>query len=268
MQTTSKELTLGEVATQFLTKMVGKQRPIDQQEINRFVRWYGADRSLKQITYHDVENYSERFSASLKDAAEVLKPLKDFFAYAKDEGLHATNLGKSIKLRRNPARDTIITKREITEQEIITKEGFDKLTAELESLKFERVNIAQMLRLAMADKDFRENAPLDAAREHQGMVEAKIRELEAILRRAQVSDSVGGDGFRVSVGSTVVIRDLDTNEAMKYTLVHPNEVNLAAGKISVASPTGKSLLDRIASDIIEVVAPSGVLKYKIESIGG
>ncbi len=268
MQTASKELTLGEVATQFFTKIAGKQRPVDQQEINRFVRWYGAERSFKQITFHDVEVYSERFGASLKDAAEVLKPLKDFFAFAKDEGMHATNLGKSIKLRRNPLKDTITTKAEVREQDILTKEGFEKLTAELDALKDERVNIAQMLRLAMADKDFRENAPLDAAREHQGMVEAKIRELEAILRRAQVADSMGGDGFRITVGSTVTIRDLDTNEEMRYTLVHPNEVNLAAGKISVASPTGKSLLDRSVSDVVEVVAPSGVLKYRVESIGG
>ncbi|MSQ15764.1 MAG: transcription elongation factor GreA, partial [Dehalococcoidia bacterium] len=124
-----------------------------------------------------------------------------------------------------------------------------------------------MLRLAMADKDFRENAPLDAAREHQGMVEARIRELEAIFRRAQVADSNGGDSSRAGVGSTLVITDMDTNEAMKYTLVHPNEVNLAVGKISVVSPTGKSLLDRSVLDVVEVVAPSGVLKYRIESIG-
>src|SRR5207249_9369575 len=97
------------------------------------------------------------------------------------------------------------------EQEIITKEGFEHLKTEIDTLKSERVNIAQMLRLAMADKDFRENAPLDAAREHQGMVEARIRELEGIFRRAQVADSDGGDSSRAGVGSTVVITDLDTN---------------------------------------------------------
>jgi len=261
-------MTLGEIATQFLTKMGGTKQPIDQQEINRFVRWYGVDRSFKKIVYHDVENYSERFGASLKDAAAVLKPLKDFFVYAKEEGYNTTNLGKGIKLRKNPGRDMSISKREVKEQEIITKEGFEHLKAEIDSLKGERVNIAQMLRLAMADKDFRENAPLDAAREHQGMVEARIRELEATFRRAQVADSnSGGDGSRVVVGSAVVITDLDTNEETKYTLVHPNEANLAVGKISVASPTGKSLLDHSVSDIVEVVAPSGVFKYRIESIG-
>ena len=197
----------------------------------------------------------------------MLKPLKDFFAYAKEEGHHTTNLGKGIKLRRNPLRDTTTSKREVKEQEIITKEGFEHLKAEIDSLKSERVNIAQMLRLAMADKDFRENAPLDAAREHQGMVEARIRELEGIFRRAQVADSSSGDSSRAGVGSTVAITDLDTNEEMKYTLVHPNEVNLALGRISVVSPIGKSLLDRSVSDVVEVVAPSGVLKFRIESIG-
>ncbi len=268
MQTTDRKMTLGEIATQFLVKVAGTQKDMDQQEINKFVRWYGADRSLETIIYHDVEKYLERFGPGLTKGAEVLKPLKDFFSYAKEEGYNTTDLGKIIRLRKQRAAEIGLSKRQVQEQETMTKEGFEHLKSEIDSLKGERGNIAQMLNLAMADKDFKENAPLDAAREHQGMVESKIRDLEAVLRRAEVADSNSrGDGSRVMVGSTLLITDMATNEEMKYTIVHPNEANLAVGKLSGASPIGKSLLGHSVSDVVDITTPSGVLKYRIGSIG-
>lgn len=275
MENLTGERSVGEVATQFLTKMAAEQKPINQQEINRFVRWYGPGQPFRQITSHDVEVYAERFGASLSGADKLLGPLKDFFVYAKKEKIHTHNLGTSIKVRRTAKRESSHGRRERRGEEPVhmTEEGYAKLEAELESLKAERLNIAQMLRHAMADKDFRENAPLDAARDHQGMVEAKIRELESTFRRAKIMDAheeapngAGDTESRAAVGSTVVIRDLETDEEMQYTLVYPNEANLARGRLSVASPTGKALLDRARLDVVEVATPVGMLRYRIDAI--
>jgi transcription elongation factor GreA len=114
-------------------------------------------------------------------------------------------------------------------------------------------------------KDFRENAPLDAAREKQALNEARIKEIESILKHAQIVESNGG-GEGINIGSTIVVRNLKTEREQTFTIVHPREVNPTAGKISVESPVGKAVLGRGEGDEVEVQAPAGTMRLKIESV--
>ena len=133
--------------------------------------------------------------------------------------------------------------------------------------KAQRKAIRDEIRRAMQDKDFRENAPLDAAKDKQGHQEARIREIEAMLKRAVVVEP-GTQTGRVRVGTTVRVTNLGTGAATRFSIVGPTEANAADGKISTVSPVGKALLDRRVGDEVEISVPAGVMRLKIEEIEG
>jgi transcription elongation factor GreA len=136
-------------------------------------------------------------------------------------------------------------------------------------LKALRPKIREDLKRAMEDKDFRENAPLDAARAAQGYNEGRIREIEMNLDRAvEVKDQNGGLGNSVQIGSKVVLRNLSSDREVSYTLVRPGDVNPGEGRISFESPVGQALLQHQAGDEVEVAAPSGTLRFRVERIEG
>jgi transcription elongation factor GreA len=129
-----------------------------------------------------------------------------------------------------------------------------------------RFAVREDIRKAMLDKDFRENSPLDAAKDKQGHIEARIREIEAMLKRAVIVDSTGTG--RVRVGCMVKVKNLGTGREMEYAIVGPTEANAADGKISSVSPVGKALLDRRPGDEVEIDVPAGMMKLRVESIQG
>jgi len=125
------------------------------------------------------------------------------------------------------------------------------------------------LKRAMEDKDFRENAPLDAARAQQGYVEGRIRDVETMLDRAvDVKDDTSSSPDTVHIGSTVILRNLVSDKEVSYTLVRPGEVNPAEGRISFESPVGRALLQHHAGDEVEVSAPSGTLRFRVDRVEG
>ena len=149
----------------------------------------------------------------------------------------------------------------------MTGEGFENLKKELEHLTTtKREEIARDLYEARIDKDFRENAPYDAAKAHQAEVENRIRQIERQLATAQVIDVKPNRGDQVAIGSTVLLRDLTHGEELTYTLVGMNEANPRAGRISISSPVGRAMLDRHVGEQIDVSAPIGAIRYQIERI--
>ena len=148
----------------------------------------------------------------------------------------------------------------------LTSQGYAALELELASLKKERPRLAQELNLAAADRDFRENAPLEAAREQQGQIEARIREIGAILKTATILDEGPLDTVGVVIGCTVTLCHLDSEEEVDYTLVSPSEADPAQGKLSVASPMGEAILGRTTGVIVDVAAPAGTLRYRIARV--
>jgi transcription elongation factor GreA len=232
--------------------------------VYRFVRWYGAERHTSELRGPDVSAYAEALGSSAVDGPQRLEVLRAFFGFVRKQRLTPTNLATHLRLRK--AATLAVGAGGIAEEVHLTPEGHAALQAELASLRGQRPKVAEELRRAMADKDFRENAPLDAAREHQALLEARIRDIEGILKHAVTVGKGPRSNDRVSVGSKVLLRNLKSGAEVRYVLVSPSEVNPAEGKISIASPVGKALVERSAGEEVEVKAPAGTMRFRIEGV--
>jgi transcription elongation factor GreA len=265
----AEKVTISEAVTRFLATSPAQRNPEYPQQIQKFLRWAGRDRVLSEMTPRQVESYTE---ANAGETAEKLAAIRAFLAYANKSGITPTNLGVHLKAKKVSSRGSGARGTKPVQKSQLTKEGYDKAVVELEELKGHRVVIADEIRKAMADKDFRENAPLDAARDKQGHLEARIRELEHILRHAvtiddaEPADTRSESEGRCRVGSKIVVKDMTFNEEIIYQIVHPNEVNLRLGRISAESPTGRAFMDKRAGEVVQVTAPGGVHNYRIQRI--
>ncbi len=147
----------------------------------------------------------------------------------------------------------------------LTKRGETKLRDELQELKHvQRPEVIQAISEARAHGDLKENAEYHAAREQQGFIEGRIKEIEAKLSNAQVIDVTTLDaGGRVVFGATVKLMDLDSDEEITYQIVGDDEADLKAGRISVGSPVAKALIGKSEGDEVGVTTPGGVREYEI-----
>src|ERR1700674_2770215 len=175
--------TLMDTARRYLASLPDDQRVASQPEVERFVRWAGADRSVQQLRGQDVANYAETITGSVMDATKRADAVRALFVFAKKIGLTETNLGSHLRLRKGTATKAAARSAPANQIEMSSQQR-EALQAELESLKSQRPRILADLKRAMEDKDFRENAPLDAARAQQGYVEGRIRQVETMLDRA------------------------------------------------------------------------------------
>jgi len=144
---------------------------------------------------------------------------------------------------------------------------YKKLSEELEQLKtHERGNIAAIIDEARAQGDLKENAEYHAAKDEQGLMEARISELTDLVGRAQVVDPATLAHARISFGSTVELIDQDSDEEMTYTIVGGQESNPGKGLISIASPMAKTLLGKEEGDEVSITLPAGKKTYDIENV--
>ncbi len=146
----------------------------------------------------------------------------------------------------------------------ISKDGYDKLRAQLDKMKNEEMpKIAQDIAEARAFGDLSENAEYDAAREAQGMLQARINDLETKLSRSMIVDKATLPSDRVVFGAKVRVMDLDHNEEEDYTLVGPGEEDYDNNKILTTSPIGQALVGKKVGDEVEVPVPRGKLRYRV-----
>ncbi|RYD55087.1 MAG: transcription elongation factor GreA [Sphingobacteriales bacterium] len=149
----------------------------------------------------------------------------------------------------------------------VTKETLDHMREELNHMKtVGRAEIAEAIKEAREKGDLKENAEYDAAKEAQGMHEAKVAQLEAAVASARIIDAKDLDASKVSILSKVSLTNMNTKKKVEYQIVSEQEADLKAGKISVTSPIGKGLLGKKVGDVAEITAPAGTLKFKIENI--
>lgn len=149
----------------------------------------------------------------------------------------------------------------------VTQETFEKMQTELHSLKsIDRPAASAAIAEAREKGDLKENAEYDAAKEAQGMLEAKINQLEGALANARIVDEKTIDTSRVSILTKVTLTNMATKKKVTYQIVSESEADLKIGKISVTSPIGKGLLGKVKGDVAEVTVPAGLLKFKVEDI--
>ncbi len=148
-----------------------------------------------------------------------------------------------------------------------TEEGLKKLKDELNHLKtVERKMIIKAIADARDKGDLSENAEYDAAKNDQGLLEIKIAKLDEIVANARIVDSSKLDINKVSILTTVKIKNLKNNMEMKYTIVAENEADLKSGKISIDSPIGKGLVGKKVGDTVDVIVPAGIIPFQILEI--
>ncbi len=150
---------------------------------------------------------------------------------------------------------------------ILTREGLDKLHAELDDLKYvKRKELAARIKLAISYGDLKENSEYHSAKDDQAFMETRILVLEKMLRNVRVVNENDLDQSRVNVGSTVVLNDIEFAETIEYRIVGPAEADVTDNKISYESPLGKELIGKRVGDVVSVEAPVGIVKYELLEI--
>ncbi len=148
-----------------------------------------------------------------------------------------------------------------------TEGGLKKLKDELQHMKrVERPSISKQIAEARDKGDLSENAEYDAAKEAQGLLEARIAKLENVIANARVVDESQMDTSKAFILSKVKIKNLNNNMTLDYQLVAENEADLKTKKLSIESPIGKGLLGKALGDIVEIQIPSGLVKFEILDI--
>ena len=175
---------LGDAAGLFLSQLASDEKEKCQQEVRRFTRWFGGDRVFADIKAPQVANYAERLSLSDTDYAKKLELTKAFLVYARKAGWCNTNLSVHLRPKKSKTGAAASGRKAVRGKIELTRQGYAAMEAELASLKKRRVVVLEEMRRAAADKDFRENAPLAAAREERGHIEGRIKELEEMFKSA------------------------------------------------------------------------------------
>jgi transcription elongation factor GreA len=258
--------TLGQAISVYVLNVPLEDRELASRELNRFSRWLGTDTPVARITPVDVSRYQEQFSESSVDLNRRLEPVKTFLTTLKTQKVTPINLGAYIRLRRPSARKRLAgAKTDEPEEVRITEQGYAALSEELKDLE-ERVrpDVTEQLRRAAADKDFRENAPYDAAKQRLSEVQTRINDIRKILAAASIY--TGDSTETVDMGTVVTIHSLIEDELVVYTIVGPGEISAREGRISTQSPVGSALMERRVGEVVEVQTPMGPLSYRIEKI--
>ncbi|GHT16243.1 transcription elongation factor GreA [Bacteroidia bacterium] len=149
----------------------------------------------------------------------------------------------------------------------LTKEGYQKMTAELAQLKsVERPAASRAIAEARDKGDLSENAEYDAAKEAQGLLEMKISQMESMLANAKVIDETKVNSNQVQLLNRVKVKNITAKLEANYTLVTESEANLKEGKLSIATPIAKALLGKKVGDVVDVQVPSGKIQFKVLEI--
>ena len=275
--TTELSPSLSEALTRFVAaKKSAKTAQQSHQELGRFVAWVGRERKVSEPSPSEVAEYAQQIGLGGSESVHRLSPVKVFLAYWKDQAWIENGLASHLRVprtrRTTPAAATTTSRtngRSTFTGSQLSQEGYDRLVTQLDDLKDQRALVLEDIKRAMADKDFRENAPLDAAKDQQGIVELRIRELEASINNAQIlPEGASSKVARSSVGAKVTLKDTNSGKTLAYTLVDVREADVSEGKISTTSPVGQALLDRMVGEEVTINVPKGTLRYLVQRITG
>ena len=261
------QLQLTAALAEYMQTVPTSEKQQAQSELAKFSRWVGGDRDISSLAPPEIGEYSDVVSArgTAPDASERLAVVKLFLTYLKKQGYIDTGLSQHLRVRRG--RGANKATKSSTEVKVVnlTRQGHAEMLKRLEGYMSERQGLAEDIQRAAQDKDVRENAPLEAAREAQGQLMSRIAEIEATLRAAVViDDSAGrGAGQIVRLGTNVTIKDMSTGKSMNCQIVEPNEADPFNSKISRVSPVGAGVLGKVVGDEFTVNTPRGKQTFSV-----
>ena len=272
--TTEQSPSISEALTHFVaSKKSAKTVQQSHQELGRFVAWCGRERKVSELSPSEVAEYAQQIGLGGSESVQRLGPVKVFLSFWKDQGWIDNGLASHLRVPRT-RRTASATKtnsrsngRATFTGSQLSQEGYDRMVSQLDDLKDQRALVLEDIKRAMADKDFRENAPLDAAKDQQGIIELRIRELEASINNAQIlPEGASSKVARSSIGAKVTLKDTNSGKTVAYTLVDVREADVTSGKISTTSPVGQALLDRMVGEEVTINVPKGTLRYLVQRI--
>ena len=239
-----------------------------QRELRRFVKWCGPDRDLTGIAPSLIGDYADSVAGTgtTPQASERLQVVRKFLTYAKKKGIIDINLAQHVRIRKSRTKKAGGQGVKLEDRIQLTFDGHAQLVVQLDELKRQRAPLAKEIQKAAADKDVRENAPLEAAREQLGQVESRILEIERTLSKVVIIDGDGVASKMVRLGTVVWLQDSDTGRKSRYTVVSASEANPMDSKISDVSPLGKALLGQRADQVVMAETPRGTMRFRILQI--
>lgn len=243
-----------------------------RHELQRFAKSFEeTSPEVSSLGAKVITDYVSMATGATVDGVRRLEPVREFLKYLYASGQTSKlNLGKYVrsaskKKARSQTPGPVATHAQ-QEQHRLTDEGKRELETQLDTLKEELPNVVKEMTRAAADKDVRENAPLEAARERQGHIKSRIRDIESVLASALAISGIDSNGKVVGVGSTVSVRNSASKKPVDYTIVSPIEARPSVGKLSMASPVGKELLGKEVGDQVDVVTPKGPTTFVVLGI--
>ena len=252
-------MTVGSAFMEYFTEsdeVKDEDKPKAFPEVQRFVRWIGEEQRVDQVIASEVARFSEtyRSNASEEKKAQAMH-IKGFLNFLKKRQYTSDSLASHIRVRprsTNGQRATVAWRNKTDFQEI-TQQGYDEMQEKLAAYKVESIGLVDQIQKARATGDVRENSPLDALRDRQGIVEAEIRRLDDILKSAKTIDETQRRASEeVQIGSWVTIRKTDDQKSTDYQIVSSNEADPLQSKISDISNVGSALMGKKAGDKVEV----------------
>jgi transcription elongation factor GreA len=264
------QTTLGDALLEYLSSLKPEQRHQYEGYVRKYVEYAGAHMAVADLTGSRVESYAE---VSIKhtdpNAGKRVAALKAWFQFLKKKDYAHQNFGVHIRIRKPASSRAGFRGNAVRIEEPpieMTADGIEDLRRELADLEGKVPGLIHAIEQARSDGDLRENAPYHAAREALAFTDNRKKRIETALKRAVVVDRSQKEDDLTAVGSTVTVTYMDKGLQLSYQLVGAREANASERKISVESPVGKVLLGRRVGEEVEVSAPQGVMRYRVDAI--
>ena len=268
----------------YTNRMRKSRKETIKSDLSSFIQWltisldnksYDESTNLENINLNIIEPFFieqyvklTNLKHSNQNASKKLTVARDYLNYIHTEGFTESNLGNHIRNKKGRRSGSVSLKSKVHEGDIveISKEYHDSLEKELHVKYKERENVVIDINKAAADKDFRENAPLEAAREKQGLIESQIKTIEETLRKSVIINTKKSNKKNkiAQIGAKVTLEK--ENKRTKINLVASPEADVSLSKISLESPLGKAIMGKGENDDVTVSAPAGEIKYKIVKV--
>ncbi len=242
-------------------------------ELYQFAKYIGFERKINTLTPPEIGDYGDLLSSriAVSETYDRMDTVKKFLLFLTENELVDENLNLPSHMRTRRSYKSKISKNTIMNlrlpsQPTLTRSRHVALTKRLNVLLKERNRLAETIQIAAQDKDVRENAPLEAAREAQGLNTTKINEIESMLRGAVIVADEKGKFKKgtIALGSNVTVENQNNKLKSKYKIVDPSESDPLSSKISSESPLSKSIMGKTQEEIVTVKAPNGItIEYKI-----
>lgn len=261
------DITLGEALGEYLKSLKTPQRHEQEHYVKKYVEYADPGTLVSSLTGSRVESYAAREISSVDpNAQKRVEALKGFFQFLKKKGYAGSNFGINVRVPRTGSRAGANAVR-IEEAPLeMTADGIEALKRELEEIESKVPDLVKAIEVARSDGDLRENAPYHAAREALAFTNDRKARIETSLRRAVVVDRSNRDEDMAALGSTVTVTYIEKNRQETYQLVGSREANARERRISVESPVGRVLLGKRVGEEVEVEAPQGTMRYRLDSV--